>query len=100
MTQEQWGQLRKNLLGTVGKNNYANWIEPIEFSDIKDGVAVFTVPTSFLGNYVSQNFGELILHQLTSAGENVRRLSFQVAANESARPRAAAVADTPVKLRL
>ncbi|SDN79431.1 chromosomal replication initiator protein [Lutimaribacter pacificus] len=95
MTQEQWGQLRKNLLGTVGKNNYANWIEPIEFSDIKDGVAVFTVPTSFLGNYVSQNFGELILHQLTSAGENVRRLSFQVAANETARPRAAAVADTP-----
>ncbi|SDI77175.1 chromosomal replication initiator protein DnaA [Lutimaribacter saemankumensis] len=90
MTQEQWGQLRKNLLGTVGKNNYANWIEPIEFSDIKDGVAVFTVPTSFLGNYVSQNFGELILHQLTNAGENVRRLQFQVAANDTVRPRPAA----------
>jgi chromosomal replication initiator protein len=81
MTQEQWGQLRKSLLGTVGQNNYTNWIEPIELSDIRDGVAVFNVPTSFLGNYVSQNFGDLILHQLSRAGEDVRRLQFQVAKN-------------------
>ncbi len=90
MTQEQWGQLRKNLLGSVGQNNYTNWIEPIEFSDIRDGVAVFNVPTSFMGNYVSQNFGDLILHQLSRAGEDVRRLQFQVAANETMRPSATA----------
>ncbi|MFD1510128.1 chromosomal replication initiator protein DnaA [Lacimonas salitolerans] len=101
MTQEQWGQLRQNLLGTVGKNNFANWIEPIEFSDIADGVAVFNVPTSFLGNYVSQNFGDLILHQLHTAGEHVRRLKFQVAANDNpgsatrTRPAAAAARAAP-----
>ena len=86
MTQEQWGQLRVNLLSTVGKSNYANWIEPIEFDEITDGVAVFKVPTSFLGNYVSQNFGDAILHQLTSAGAPVRRVRFKVAANSEARP--------------
>lgn len=101
MTQEQWGRLRQNLLGTVGKNNFANWIEPIEFSDIADGVAVFKVPTSFLGNYVSQNFGDLILHQLHTAGEHVRRLKFQVAANDNpgsvtrTRPASAAARATP-----
>ena len=89
MTQEQWGQLRQSLMGTVGKNNYTNWIEPIEFSEIADGVAVFNVPTSFLGNYVSQNFGELILHRLASAGEKVRRVQFRVAANTLQRPSAA-----------
>jgi chromosomal replication initiator protein len=78
MTQEQWGQLQRKLLSTVGKNNYANWIEPLEFSDISEGVATFHVPTNFLGNYVAQNFGDLILHQLSEAGQSVRRVNFRV----------------------
>ena len=86
MTQEQWGQLQRKLLGTVGKNNYANWIEPLEFSDISEGVATFHVPTNFLGNYVAQNFGDLILHQLTESGQVVRRVNFRVAANSAQRP--------------
>ncbi|MDX5400926.1 MAG: chromosomal replication initiator protein DnaA [Rhodobacterales bacterium] len=94
MTQEQWGQLQRKLLGTVGKNNYANWIEPLEFSDISEGVATFHVPTNFLGNYVAQNFGDLILHQLSEAGQAVRRVSFRVPANGTQRP--ASVAAAPV----
>lgn len=81
-TQEQWGHLRENLLGAIGKNNYANWIEPLELSNIDNGIAVFTVPTTFVGNYVSQNFGELILHQLSTTGAHVRRLKFQVAGKQ------------------
>ncbi len=83
-------------MGTVGKNNYTNWIEPLEFSDISEGVATFHVPTNFLGNYVAQNFGELILHQLSEAGQSVRRVSFRVPANSAQRPSmpaAAPVAD-------
>jgi chromosomal replication initiator protein len=95
MTQEQWGQLQRKLLGTVGKNNYANWIEPLEFSDISEGVATFHVPTNFLGNYVAQNFGDLILHQLTESGQVVRRVNFRVAANSAQRP---AVESVPAPL--
>ncbi len=91
MTQEQWGQLQRKLLGTVGKNNYANWIEPLEFSDISEGVATFHVPTNFLGNYVAQNFGDLILHQLAESGQLVRRVNFRVPANSAQRPTAASV---------
>jgi chromosomal replication initiator protein len=86
MTQEKWGQLRQRLLKTVGHNNFANWIEPLEFTDLSDGVAVFTVPTNFMGNYVSQNFGDLILYELNTAGEQVQRISFVVAANAPGRP--------------
>ncbi len=86
MTQEQWGQLRERLLKTVGKNNYTTWIEPLEFSTLQDGVAEFSVPTNFMGNYVSQNFSDVILHELSSAGEKVQRLSFKVAANSTVRP--------------
>jgi chromosomal replication initiator protein len=89
MTQDQWGQLKQNLLNTVGKNNFATWIEPLEFVEIADGVASFQAPTTFLGNYVSQNFGDLIVHKLNEGGANVRRIHFRVGTN-TPRPQAPA----------
>ncbi len=86
MTQEKWGLLRNKLLKAIGKNNYTTWIEPLEFQELQDGVAVFSVPTNFMGNYVSQNFADLILYELNTAGEPVQRLAFRVAANSPARP--------------
>ncbi|SHJ35655.1 chromosomal replication initiator protein DnaA [Ruegeria lacuscaerulensis ITI-1157] len=86
MTQEKWGQLRNKLLKAVGRNNFTTWIEPLEFQELNGGVAVFSVPTNFMGNYVSQNFADLILYELNTAGESVQRLVFRVAANTPARP--------------
>ncbi len=86
MTEEKWGQLRNRLLKTVGQNNFTTWIEPLEFSAVEEGVAVFHVPTNFMGNYVSQNFSDLILHELSQSGEPVQRLAFKVPANSPARP--------------
>ncbi|WP_299637002.1 chromosomal replication initiator protein DnaA [uncultured Ruegeria sp.] len=90
MTQEKWGLLRNKLLKAIGRNNYTTWIEPLEFKELQDGVAVFSVPTNFMGNYVSQNFADLILYELNTAGETVRRLDFRVAANSPMRPKPAA----------
>jgi chromosomal replication initiator protein len=86
MTQDKWGQLRQRLLKTVGKNNYTTWIEPLKFSRLEDGVATFHVPTNFIGNYVSQNFADLILYELNSSGADVSRVSFSVPANAPTRP--------------
>ena len=86
MTEEKWGQLRDRLLKTVGGNNYKTWIAPLEFSKIEDGVALFNVPTNFMGNYVSQNFADLILYELNTSGESVQRVAFKVAANKTVRP--------------
>ncbi|WP_170361913.1 MULTISPECIES: chromosomal replication initiator protein DnaA [Ruegeria] len=86
MTQEKWGQLRNKLLKAIGKNNYTTWIEPLEFQELQDGVATFSVPTNFMGNYVSQNFADLILYEMNTAGESVQRLAFRVAANSPVRP--------------
>lgn len=78
MTNESWGVIREELLKTVGKNNYTNWIEPLEFSELEDGVATFLVPTHFMGTWVSRNFGDQILQQLNSSGERVSRIEFAV----------------------
>ena len=37
-----------------------------------------TVPTNFLGNYVSQNFGELITAQISSKNNKISRIRFEV----------------------
>ena len=86
MTNEKWGKLRQRLLKTVGQNNFTTWIEPLEFSRLEGGIALFHVPTNFMGNYVSQNFADLILYELNQAGHPVQRVAFKVAANSPLRP--------------
>ncbi|CUH79910.1 Chromosomal replication initiator protein DnaA [Tritonibacter multivorans] len=93
MNEDTWGQLRNRLLKTVGQNNYTTWIEPLELERVDAGVATFQVPTNFMGNYVSQNFSDLILHEFSLSGEPVQRLAFKVAANSPTRP----VQPTPAK---
>jgi chromosomal replication initiator protein len=80
MTEDTWGQIRQSLQKTVGKNNYTNWIEPLEFAGLADGVATFHVPTQFIGDWVSRNFADMILQALKAADTAVSRLVFQVAA--------------------
>lgn len=87
MTIEQWGELKKNLLGKVGQSNFQNWIEPLEFAGVENGVAVISAPTNFAGTYVSRNFGDLILGQMSAVNATVKRVEFSVnAANAPMRP--------------
>ena len=87
MTNETWGQVRGELIKVVGDNNFATWIEPLQLKAYSEGIATFSAPTEFVGNYVSQNFSEQIKDRLNANGANVHRLRFVVAANSPARPR-------------
>ena len=78
MTNDTWGHVRGELLKSIGKNNFSAWIEPITFDALEERTARFFVPTNFIGSWVSQNFGDLILRHLTSAGVGVDRIEFKV----------------------
>ncbi|MEL6169547.1 MAG: chromosomal replication initiator protein DnaA [Pseudomonadota bacterium] len=78
MTNEAWGHIRDTLVQSVGRNNYTNWIEPLELKELKDGVATFGVATPFVGNWVSRNFGETIIEHIRAAGHPISRLAFDV----------------------
>ncbi|MBS0123678.1 chromosomal replication initiator protein DnaA [Thetidibacter halocola] len=100
MTKEQWGALQDSLCKTVGENNYKTWIAPLSFHGLEDGgVAVFGAPTNFFGTYVSQNYGDLLLSQLSKVNSSVCRVMFRTstrpAANVPAAVRPAAPAPTP-----
>lgn len=78
MTHETWGRVRDDLMRTIGVAAFKNWIEPLELVNEADGVAEFTVPTSFFGDWVSRNYGDRILQGLVSVGSSVERLEFSV----------------------
>ncbi|MEX3017502.1 chromosomal replication initiator protein DnaA [Gymnodinialimonas hymeniacidonis] len=84
MTNETWGQVRQELLQVVGKNNFSAWIEPISFDRVDERTAHFHVPTSFIGSWVSNNFGDLILRHLASHGVSADRVEFAVGARKPA----------------
>ncbi|WP_243405109.1 chromosomal replication initiator protein DnaA [Pelagivirga sediminicola] len=97
MTQDQWGRLKQDLLKSVGKSNFKSWIEPLELSHLEEGVATFAVPTSFVGNYVSQKYGDQILYHVQSVSPEIRRVHFQVPGNQARRPAQARPAAAPAE---
>ncbi len=103
MTNETWGQVRNELLKSLGRNNFVSWIEPLQYSGLHEGVAQFVVPTPFFATWIERNFADHIRKQLISAGAEVDRLEFAVgsgakqpvkraATDRSAKPATAATA--------
>lgn len=84
MTRDEWANVKQRLLKTVGQNNFTTWIDPLMLGETTDNIATLNVPTTFFGNYVSQNFSDLILHEMRAFDATVSRLKFEVA---SAQPK-------------
>ena len=78
MDDKIWTKLKISLKKSIGENNFNNWLSPINFSYVDEDIAVLTVPTNFLGNYVSQNWGELITEQISSENNKISRIRFEV----------------------
>ncbi len=78
MTRNTWGRVKNNLEQTMGRDAFNNWIKPLELVEESQGVARFSVPTNFFGDWVSRNFGDQILQGLVKGGCAVDRLDFAV----------------------
>ena len=92
MTRDQWGALLNDISKTIGQNNFKVWIEPLKYEGTQSGVAVFQAPTNFFGNYVSQNYGDMLLSQISAVNPDVRRIQFKtdMDAKEAVSPQRAA----------
>ena len=98
MTQADWTVVKDELRQVFGENNYANWIAPLTYRSLDAGVLTCSVPSNFIGNYVSQNFADRIVAQLARHGYEVDRLFFEVSRTDAPRPAAMAVA-APAQVR-
>ncbi len=98
MDDKIWTKLKISLKKSVGENSFNSWLSPINFSHVEEDMAVLTVPTNFLGNYVAQNFGELITAQISSQNNKISRIRFEVdtSSNSLAVSQPSAVAHTNI----
>ncbi|MBW7921863.1 MAG: chromosomal replication initiator protein DnaA [Rubellimicrobium sp.] len=90
MTSEAWGTVSDALRGAIGANNWRYWIAPLSFRAVEGPVLMLGAPTHFIGTYVSQNFGDQIIHHMTRAGCPVQRIGFVVDSGAAAAPAGAA----------
>ncbi len=92
MEKEVWGRIRSEMLASLGKDAFTNWIDPLEMLEAGGRTAHFSVPTSFIGNWVARNYGESIMGRLNAEGLKVDRLDFKSVS--AARPAASITAGT------
>ncbi|MEM9429841.1 MAG: chromosomal replication initiator protein DnaA [Pseudomonadota bacterium] len=78
MTADLWGRVRDELRDSIGSDAFKNWIDPLEFRGMDDGVAHLAAPTSFIGNWVSQHYGETIERKIALHSKRTVRLDFSV----------------------
>jgi len=82
MANDCWGRVCNGLQSEVGRDEYKNWIEPLEFVGLKAGVARFHAPTGFIGNWVTRNYSDKIRALFSQCGEDVDRLEFDTVRDE------------------
>ncbi len=85
---EPWSRVRSELRSQIGSDAYKNWIDPLSFLSAEEGVVRIAAPTSFIGTWVSRNYGEAIQRLLADGGISVKRLEFKVATAACERERA------------
>ena len=73
-----WTEVSSELAERLGQNNHAAWIAPLAFGAIEDGVARFSAPTRFQGDWVTRNYSQHIITAFARAGVAVERLDFAV----------------------
>jgi chromosomal replication initiator protein len=78
MNNKMWAEVCEALKQTIGAGNFNNWIAPLEFLHLTDGVAHFSAPTPYFGNYVNQNYADQILYLVSRYGQRAERLAFAV----------------------
>lgn len=94
MTKDQWGTIRDELHETMGVNSFRSWIEPLQYIGVQDGIARFCVPTNFMGNYVSLNYGDMLLSKIARVDPSIRRIVFDIAPASSTETTRAETAPT------
>ena len=78
MNNNIWECVCDRLLETVSANEFNNWIKPLNFQGIEDGVANFLAPTNFIGTWVLRNYGEMIQRHFIAEGTVIDRIAFKV----------------------
>jgi chromosomal replication initiator protein len=78
-----WNQTAKNLEKVISPQNYANWIQPIQFSHADSQSIYLSVPNLFFKEWLGDNYVDLINSALSITADTNMLVSFIVQEKES-----------------
>ncbi|HET9067703.1 MAG TPA: DnaA/Hda family protein, partial [Amaricoccus sp.] len=82
-----WTRVCSALKAQLGQDAFQNWIQPLAFVGCEHGALQLAAPTSFIGTWVSRNYGDTIRQLFCKNGIAISRLEFGVVpAGDAAAP--------------
>ncbi|MBX9787182.1 MAG: chromosomal replication initiator protein DnaA [Alphaproteobacteria bacterium] len=82
--EKQWENIQPQLLDEYGEGTYTSWIKPLTFIDIKNGCFRLAAPTSFMRDWVKNNYATRMQTLLQGKNDNNFKLDIIVAPEQSA----------------
>ncbi len=86
-----WTRIREMTRSEIGHAAFESWISPLRLVDARNGAAVLTAPTNFIGDWVDRHYGEVLTRIIATEFDDISRLEFRV---RPSRPQPAARAQT------
>ena len=80
---ESWKKIRSELKSKLGQDIYKNWIEVLSLVKVKNNVAHFHVPSSFIANWIDRNYRDQIIESFNNEKIYIENLLFEHKTNET-----------------
>ncbi len=74
---KSWQNVRSLLQKELGRDIFNNWISALDYKEVRTGKAIFRVPSSFIANWIENNYSDLILEFFQKEGVNLDALVFE-----------------------
>ncbi|MBL8676893.1 MAG: chromosomal replication initiator protein DnaA [Alphaproteobacteria bacterium] len=82
--EKQWENIQPQLLDEYGEGTYTSWIKPLTFIDMKNGCFRLAAPTSFMRDWVKNNYAARMQTLLQGHNDDSFKLDIIVAPEQSA----------------
>ncbi|MBX9621415.1 MAG: chromosomal replication initiator protein DnaA [Alphaproteobacteria bacterium] len=82
--EKQWENIQPQLLDEYGEGTYTSWIKPLTFVDMENGCFRLAAPTSFMRDWVKNNYATRMQALLQGKNDNSFKLDIIVAREQSA----------------
>lgn len=81
--EKQWENIQPQLLDEYGEGTYTSWIKPLTFIDMKNGCFRLAAPTSFMRDWVKNNYAARMQTLLQGHNDDNFELDIIVAPEQS-----------------
>lgn len=77
-TKELWDNVLKEIETSVSKANFATWFKETKISGFDNGVIYLSVPNTFVQEWLTKKFHQLILKFLRQSSESIHNLEYVI----------------------